>query len=77
MVSLPVGGTITRIAWGSTMRRMRLEPGHAERRGGLDLALVDRQDAGPGDLGHVGGLVEAQPQAHGDERGVIRSLGRR
>ena len=41
IVSLPVGGMITRIAWGSTIRRIvcrRLMP---ERRRRLGLALVD------------------------------------
>ena len=47
MNSLPVGGTITRIACGSTIRRMVLRVGHAERVRRLGLALVDGLDAGP------------------------------
>ena len=61
IVSLPVGGTMTRIAWGSTTRRIVLPRRMPSACGGLGLALVDRQDAGAGDLGHVGGL--GQPQA--------------
>ena len=30
--------------------------------------MLDRQDAGPDDLGHVGALVEAQPEDGGDQR---------
>ena len=55
MNSLPVGGTITRIACGSD------DPAHASCAwlmpsacDGLGLALVDRLDAGPDDLRHVG-----------------------
>ena len=68
MVSLPVGGMMIRMAWGSTMRRRVWNLRHAERLGGLGLALVDRDDAGPDDLGHVGALVEAEAQGAGHER---------
>ena len=68
MNSLPVGGTITRIACGSTIRRMVLPVGHAERVRRLGLALVDRLDAGPDDLRHVRGLVEAEAEQGGHER---------
>ena len=63
IVSLPVGGMITRIACGSTIRRMICSRRHAERLRGLGLALVDRDDAGADDLRHVGALVEAERRA--------------
>ena len=69
IVSLPVGGTITRIACGSTIRRSvwpRVRPSAC---GGLGLARVDRLDAGPDDLGHVGRLGQRQRQHAGDEPG--------
>ena len=72
MVSLPVGGMMMRMAWGRTIRRMVWTLGHPERLGGLGLALVDRDDAGPDDLGHVGALVEAEAQGAGHERGDQR-----
>ena len=62
IVSLPVGGTITRIACGSTIRRMRLARRHAERLAASVWPVVDRQDAGPHDLGHVRGLVQAEAE---------------
>ena len=62
MVSLPVGGMITRIACGSTTRRNVWAAGHAQRPGRLGLAGVHRLDAGADDLGHVGGLGERQPE---------------
>ena len=40
----------------------RLHAGHAERLRCLRLALVDREDAGAHDLGHVGGLVQPEPE---------------
>ena len=46
-----------------------LAPGHPERLGGLGLALVDRDDPGPDDLGHVGALVQAEAQCPGHEGG--------
>jgi hypothetical protein len=53
----------------------RLAVGHAERLGGLELAWVDGDDAGPDDLGHVGALVDAEGEdarldrtGDGDER---------
>ena len=60
MVSLPVGGTMTRMACGSTTRRIALPLLMPEGAGGLALARVDREDAGAGDLGHVGRLGEAR-----------------
>ena len=69
IVSLPVGGTMTRIACGSTIRRStwpRDRPS-ADRR--LGLARVDRLDAGPDDLGHVRGLGQAQREHAGHEAG--------
>ena len=63
IVSLPVGGMITRIAWGSTMRRIVCRRVMPERLRRLGLALVDRDDAGAHDLGHVGALVEAERRA--------------
>ena len=68
IVSLPVGGMITRIACGSTIRRIVCRRRHAERLRGLGLALVDRDDAGAHDLGHVRALVEPEPEDRGDER---------
>ena len=62
IVSLPVGGMITRIAWGSTIRAHRLQARHAERLRRVGLALVDRDDPGADDLGHVGALVEPEPE---------------
>ena len=67
IVSLPVGGMITRIACGSTIRRIvapRLMP---ERAGRLGLTGVDRLDAGADDLGHVGALGQRQPDQPGGE----------
>ena len=69
IVSLPVGGTITRIACGSTIRRIawpRLMPSACGR---LALSGVDREDAGPGDLGHVRRLGEPEPDDAADEPG--------
>ena len=66
MNSLPVGGTITRIACGSTMRRMVLRAGSCPSAcDGLGLALVDRLDAGADDLRHVRALVQAEAQQGG------------
>ena len=62
MTSLPVGGTITRIACGSTIAAQRLAVAHAQRVRRLGLALVDRLEAGAADLRHVRGLVEAEAQ---------------
>ena len=58
ITSLPVGGMITRIACGNTFRRIVCAHDMPERDRGLGLALADRADAGPDDLGHVGGLVQ-------------------
>ena len=69
MVSLPVGGMMTRMAWGSTIRRRVWSLVMPMRLGGFGLALVDRDDPGPHDLGHVGALVEAEAQGGGHERG--------
>ena len=67
MISLPVGGTITRIACGSTIRRSVL-PGSCRARCAASVwPAVDRQDAGPHDLGHVRGLVEPQAEQAGGE----------
>ena len=74
MVSLPVGGTMTRIACGSTMRRIVLAAGHAERLGGLGLAAVDREDAGARDLGHVGGLGQPEAEDADPDRGAAEML---
>ena len=68
IVSLPVGGTITRIACGSTIRRSVCIRDMPERRRRLALALVDRLDAAAHDLRHVRGLVEAEPEQRGGER---------
>ena len=68
IASLPVGGMITRIACGSTIRRIvcrRVMPSDAGRVG---LALVDRDDPGADDLRHVGALVEPEPEDRGCER---------
>ena len=46
----------------------RQGPAHAQRLRGLDLAVVDGQDAGPDDLGHVGALVEPEPEDGRSER---------
>ena len=71
IVSLPVGGMMTRIACGRTIRRST-GPAHAERLGGLGLARVDRLDAGPDDLGHVGRLGQRQREHAGGEPGQQR-----
>src|SRR6476620_4509763 len=55
IVSLPVGGRMTRIACGSTTRR-------------LGLPRVDGQDAGSGDLGHVGRLGQSEADDAGEQR---------
>ena len=68
MNSLPIAGVTIRIAWGRTIRRIVMPLGHAERRGGLDLAARDRLDAGPEDLGHVGAVVEGQREDAADVR---------
>ena len=69
MVSLPVGGMMTRMAWGRTIRR-RVRPLDIPSDGRrLGLALVHRDDAGPDDLGHVGALVEAEAEGAGHEGG--------
>ena len=68
MISLPVGGTITRIACGSTTRRMTCSRVMPEGCGGLGLALVDGEDSGPHDLGHVGAFVERQREQRAGER---------
>ena len=54
IVSLPVGGMITRIACGSTIRRIVCRRVMPERLRRLGLALVDRDDPGAHDLRHVG-----------------------
>ncbi len=41
---------------------------HPESRRRLALPVIDRQDAGPKDLGHVGTFVEPQAEAGCDER---------
>ena len=69
MVSLPNVGMMTRIACGSTMRRM-VSVGDMpsdERR--LALAGVDGDDAGAHQLGGVRGLVEAQGEDRHARRG--------
>ena len=68
ITSLPVGGTMTRIAWGSTMRRIVRRLRHAERVRGLRLAGVHGLDSAADDFGHVGGLVERQRQQRGAKR---------
>ena len=60
MNSLPVGGMITRIACGSTTRRILAHVPHAQRVGGLALAVGHRLDAGPEDLGHIRAVVEPE-----------------
>ena len=69
MNSLPVGGTITRIACGQHDAAHGLRLGHAERVRGLGLALVDGLDAGADDLGHVRGLVQAEAEQRGARTG--------
>ena len=61
---------MTRAAWGRTIRRIVLPVGHPERLGRLRLAGVDRQDAGPHDLAHVGALVDAE----GEDAGLDGAL---
>ena len=51
------------------MRRRVGGLAHPQGLGRLGLALVHRDDAGPDDLGHVGPLVQAEPEGSGDERG--------
>ena len=69
MTWLPVGGRTTRIACGRMTRRISLPAVHAQRPRGVVLALVHRADAAADDLGHVGGLVQRQPQQCRAERG--------
>ena len=69
IVSLPVGGMMTRIAWGSTILRITANARHAERLRRLGLAVIDRDDAGANDLRHVRSLIEAEAEDGGEERG--------
>ena len=75
IVSLPVGGTMIRIAWGSTIRRITLSRVMPKRLGRLGLPGVHRGDPGPDDLGHVGRLVQPEREQpadqHRDERGRV------
>ena len=60
MKSLSSGGTTRRTACGSTTNRSALPARQAERPRGRLLARVDRVDARPVDLGHVGRVHEGQ-----------------
>ena len=62
MVSLPIGGMMTRMACGRTMRRIVRPRDMPSDERGLGLAAVHRDDAGAHQLGRVGGLVESQGQ---------------
>ena len=68
IVWLPVGGTIIRIACGSTIRRIVCSGVKPERLGGLGLPVVDGEDAAADDLGHVRALVEAEAEQRREER---------
>ena len=50
----------------------RLQPGHAQRVRRVGLPGVDGDDPRAHDLGHVGGLVQGQPEHRGGERGDQR-----
>ena len=68
MTSLPVGGTITRIACGITIRRSVLPwlmPSACEA--SVWPSSTDEQ-AGAADLRHVRGLVQAQAQQRRQQR---------
>jgi hypothetical protein len=60
--SLPNGGTMTRVAWGMTMRQ-------AQRFRSLDLPARHRLHTVAHDLGHVGAFVDGQPDHGGLEGG--------
>ena len=67
MNSLPVGGMITRIACGSTVRRIVI---HHDMPSAVDASVWPsgtERDPGADDLGHVRGLVEAQTEDRQDE----------
>src|SRR4051812_511273 len=67
IVSLPVGGVMTRIACGSTMRRIvcsRVMP--SDCAASVWPSSTEMMPAH--DLGHVGALVEPQREDGGDER---------
>lgn len=76
IVSLPVGGMITVMGLRQDDAPHGLRPGHAQRLDGLGLALLDGQQSGPHDLGHVGALVEAQAEYGGGD-GRDEGVGRR
>ena len=67
IVSLPVGGTMTRIACGRTIRRMACPLLMPRAWAASAWPCVDRQDAGAGDLGHVGRLGEPEADDAGDQ----------
>ena len=71
MTSLPVGGTITRIACGSTIRRSVCVRLHAERVRGLGLALVDRQQAGTQISAMYAASLSPSPSRQGVELGPV------
>ncbi len=60
---------ITRIACGTTTRRSVVAGAQPERACRLRLALRDRQDAGPHDLGDEGGRVGDEPEEQRHELG--------
>ena len=67
MVSLPIGGMMTRIAWGSMIRRIVSAEGHPQRLRRLGLAPLHRDDAGAHELGGVGRFVQTERQYGRDE----------
>ena len=62
IVSLPVGGMITRIACGSTIRRSVWPRVMPSALGGLALPSSTDMQAAAHDLGHVRRLVEAEAE---------------
>ena len=56
-------------ACGRITRRIIMRPAHADRLRGLDLALVDRLDAGAEILGLIGRIGDAEP----DDRRLQRA----
>lgn len=69
MISLNAFGLMARAACGRTMRKKRYRRGSPERSGCLELAPVDREDAGADDLRRVRGLVEREAERRRSERG--------
>ncbi len=80
MKSLPVGGMITLIAWGSTTRPSTSRGDIPIDFRRLGLSAVDAGQPGPDDLCHVGALVQPEPQqgrgegGHEGVRGLVQQV---